>query len=87
MATVGAFLLLNHAGQVLIERGMVKPQDKATAQRNGIEGVAAFTSAKKVKSVRSVNLCRRLTGHCTTAVQVKLAANPNVALGRTSRTP
>jgi ParB family chromosome partitioning protein len=80
MASAGAFLILDHAGQVVIERGLVKPEDKAAAQRSGIEGAASFTSEKKAKPVHGEKLCRRLTAHRTAAVQVELAANPNVAL-------
>jgi ParB family chromosome partitioning protein len=35
---------------------------------------------KKVKPVHSDKLCRRLTAHRTAAVQVELAAKPNIAL-------
>jgi ParB family transcriptional regulator, chromosome partitioning protein len=80
MASAGAFLMLDHAGQVVIERGLVKPEDRAAAQRSGIEGSASFTPEKKAKPVHSEKLCRRLTAHRTAAVQVALAANPNVAL-------
>jgi ParB family chromosome partitioning protein len=80
MASAGAFLLLNHAGQVVIERGLVKPEDKATTRRSGIEGAESFISEKKAKPVHGEKLCRRLTAHRTAAVQVELAANPNVAL-------
>jgi len=80
MASAGAFLLLNHAGQVVIERGLVKPEDMATTRRSGIEGAESFISEKKAKPVHGEKLCRRLTAHRTAAVQVELAANPNVAL-------
>ena len=80
MASAGAFLILDHAGQVAIERGLVKPEDKAAAQRSGIEGAGSFISEKRAKPVHSEKLCRRLTAHRTAAVQVELAANPNVAL-------
>jgi len=79
-AGAGAFLTLDHTGQVVIERGLVKPEDKAAAQRSGIAGAESFVSGKKAKPVHGEKLCRRLTAHRTAAVQVELAASPNVAL-------
>jgi len=79
-AGAGAFLTLDHAGEVRIERGLVKPEHKAAAQCNGIAGAESFVPEKKARPLHSEKLCRRLTAHRTAAVQVELAANPNVAL-------
>jgi ParB family chromosome partitioning protein len=76
LASAGAFVLLNHAGKVVIERGYVKRGTMANAAREG-DGQDA---PKKVKPVHSDKLCRRLTAHRTAAVQVELAAKPTIAL-------
>ncbi|OXC71702.1 ParB/RepB/Spo0J family partition protein [Caballeronia sordidicola] len=76
LASAGAFVLLNHAGKVVIERGYVKRGTTASTAREG-DGQDA---PKKVKPVHSDKLCRRLTAHRTAAVQVELAAKPTIAL-------
>ena len=76
LASAGAFVLLNHAGKVVIERGYVKRGTTTSAAHEG-DGQDA---PKKVKPVHSDKLCRRLTAHRTAAVQVELAAKPNIAL-------
>ncbi|QIE29814.1 ParB/RepB/Spo0J family partition protein [Caballeronia sp. SBC2] len=76
LASAGAFVLLNHAGKVVIERGYVK---RGTATSAGHEGDEQDIP-KKAKPVHSDKLCRRLTAHRTAAVQVELAAKPNIAL-------
>jgi ParB family chromosome partitioning protein len=76
LASAGAFVLLNHAGKVVIERGYVKRGTATSAAHEG-DGQDA---PKKVKPVHSDKLCRRLTAHRTAAVQVELAAKPTIAL-------
>ena len=76
LASAGAFVLLNHAGKVVIERGYVK---RGTATSAAHEGDGQ-DQPKKAKPVHSDKLCRRLTAHRTAAVQVELAAKPTIAL-------
>jgi ParB family chromosome partitioning protein len=76
LASAGAFVLLNHAGKVVIERGYVK---RGTATSAAHEGDGQ-DQPKKVKPVHGDKLCRRLTAHRTAAVQVELAAKPTIAL-------
>jgi len=76
LASAGAFILLNHAGKVVIERGYVK---RSTATSRAHEGDGQ-DQPKKAKPVHSDKLCRRLTAHRTAAVQVELAAKPTIAL-------
>lgn len=52
------FVSLDHCGAVIIERGLVKPEDKAAAKRNGMEDAGLFTSAKKDTPVHGEKLCR-----------------------------
>jgi ParB family transcriptional regulator, chromosome partitioning protein len=80
LASGGAFVFLNHAGEVVVERGYVKPKDKMTAARDAGADAGDFAHEKKEKPLHSEKLCRRLTAHRTAAVQVELAANPSVAL-------
>lgn len=79
-ASAGAFVLLNQAGEVVVERGYVKAEDKTTAVRDAGADAGHFAPEKKEKPLHSEKLCRRLTAHRTAAVQVELAANPRVAL-------
>jgi ParB family chromosome partitioning protein len=76
LASAGAFVLLNHAGKVVIERGYVK---RGTATSPAHEGDGQ-DQPKKAKPVHSDKLCRRLTAHRTAAIQVELAAKPTIAL-------
>lgn len=79
LASGGAFVFLSYDGEVVIERGYLKSEDKPTRER----GTAELTGAdaqKKIKPLHSEKLCRRLTAHRTAAVQVELAAQPGVAL-------
>jgi ParB family chromosome partitioning protein len=76
-ASAGAFVLLTHTGDVVIERGYVTREATASTTHDGGIGLAA---PKKAKPAHSDKLCRRLTAHRTAAVQVELAAKPNVAL-------
>ena len=71
----GVFVILDHAGELQLERAMSKRKTSDT--RVGEDGEAA---GKKVAPLHGEKLCRRLTAHRTAAVQVELAAKPNVAL-------
>lgn len=76
LASAGAFVLLNHAGKVVVERGYVK-RGIATSPAHDGDGQ---DQPKKAKPIHSDKLCRRLTAHRTAAVQVELAAKPTIAL-------
>ena len=80
LASGGAFVFLNHTGEVVVERGYVKPEDKVAAARDAGTDAVDFAPEKKEKLLHSEKLCRRLTAHRTAAVQSELAANPSVAL-------
>ncbi|MBN3785571.1 ParB/RepB/Spo0J family partition protein [Burkholderia sp. Ac-20353] len=78
-ARAGAYLWLDYAGGLQIERGLVKPQEKAAAKEAGVVGAEAFTP-EKVKPLHGETLCERLTAHRTAAVQAELMKQPTVAL-------
>lgn len=80
-ARAGVFVTLDHAGQVKIERGLVKPQDKAAAKRDGIPGTAEIhVIERQPKPLHGERLCARLTAHRTAAVQAEVMRRPTVAL-------
>nr|WP_311530315.1 ParB/RepB/Spo0J family partition protein [uncultured Ralstonia sp.] len=77
----GVIVSLNHLGQPKIERGLVRPTEKAAVKQDGVKGAEALTIApEKVKPVHGESLCRRLTAHRTAAVQAELMKQPTVAL-------
>ncbi|QQC68007.1 ParB/RepB/Spo0J family partition protein (plasmid) [Paraburkholderia ginsengisoli] len=78
-ARAGAFVTLDHDGHAVIERGLVKPEDRASVTRDGVSG-AAELPAPAEKPLHGKDLSRRLTAHRTAAVQIELARNPVAAL-------
>ncbi|BBQ03480.1 chromosome partitioning protein ParB (plasmid) [Burkholderia sp. SFA1] len=81
LASGGAFVFLNHAGEVVIERGFLKPEDKPAREGGATGGLTGtLEPTKKEKPLHSEKLCRRLTAHRTAAVQVELAEQKGVAL-------
>jgi ParB family chromosome partitioning protein len=86
LALAGAVVSLDHAGGVLVQRGLLRPeQAKALrAQERGevggvprVEEAGAPAGAKRGMSER---LARRLSAHRTVALQAEVARHPNVAL-------
>ncbi|WP_323123148.1 hypothetical protein [Burkholderia alba] len=78
-ANAGVIVTLDYTGALKIERGLVKPQDRAAAKDAGLKGAETFPPAK-VKPLHGETLCERLTAHRTAAVQVELMKQPTVAL-------
>jgi len=87
----GAFVMVSPHGDLLIEQGLVKHEDKTALDNIGatvtglVDGGLASTgehvpSAPKEKPLHSEKLCKRLTAHRTAAVQVELAKRPGMAL-------
>ncbi|WP_250495337.1 ParB/RepB/Spo0J family partition protein [Caballeronia sp. GAWG1-1] len=78
----GAFVFLNYAGEVVIERGFIKRDDmqRLGSAQSAADGTSGVEPKKKAKPVHSEKLCRRLTAHRTAVVQVELAAQPGVAI-------
>lgn len=80
-ARAGVIVSLNHQGQPKIERGLVRPTEKAAVKKDGVIGAEALTAEpEKVKPLHGETLCRRLTAHRTAAVQAELMKQPTVAL-------
>ncbi|MFM0564026.1 chromosome partitioning protein ParB, partial [Paraburkholderia sediminicola] len=78
-ARAGVFVTLDHDGKAVIERGLVKPEDRASVNREGVTG-ADELPAPAEKPLHGKDLSRRLTAHRTAAVQIELARNPVAAL-------
>ncbi|WP_456291056.1 ParB/RepB/Spo0J family partition protein [Paraburkholderia nemoris] len=76
----GAFVTLDHDGNVQIEHGLIKPQDRKTAKLENVTGAAEIEGGRLEKPLHGKELCKRLTSHRTAAVQVELARNPVAAL-------
>ncbi|QCP55141.1 ParB/RepB/Spo0J family partition protein [Trinickia violacea] len=79
-AHAGAFIMVGHGGQLLIERGLVRREDRAAMKRDRIPGADEIAGGHPEKPLHGKDLCARLTAHRTAAVQVELARNPHVAV-------
>jgi ParB family transcriptional regulator, chromosome partitioning protein len=78
-ARAGAFVTLDHDGKAVVERGLVKPEDRASVNRDGVTGTDELTAPAE-KPLHGKDLSKRLTAHRTAAVQIELARNPVAAL-------
>lgn len=84
MARSGALLRIDHGGQITVDRGLIRAEDRTAAndgQGGGDAGagVAPSDAAKKRPAI-SEKLMRDLTAHRTGAIQAALVQNPHVAL-------
>ncbi|MDM0022661.1 ParB/RepB/Spo0J family partition protein [Variovorax saccharolyticus] len=82
MARSGATVSLDYRGGVRIERGLVRPSDRAGSEP-GAEMQTDATASDPASSPRpefSERLMRDLTAHRTAALQAALMQNPRVAL-------
>ncbi len=89
LARAGAMVRLDHRGEIVIERGLVRPDDrKSTTRKPGDithadSGAAEQAERAEQPSTRpefSEKLMRDLTAHRTAALQAALLQNPQVAL-------
>ena len=83
MQRAGAFVYLDDDGFVTIERGLIRPEERAAARGDDVLPVTATGQSSKparVTPLHNEKLCRRLTAHRTAAIQAELARHPNVAL-------
>ncbi|MFL9996468.1 ParB/RepB/Spo0J family partition protein [Paraburkholderia sediminicola] len=83
MQRAGAFVYLDDDGFVTIERGLIRPEERAAAHGDDALPVTATGRSSKparVTPLHNEKLCRRLTAHRTAAIQTELARHPNVAL-------
>jgi len=90
IAEAGAFVMVGPNGELMIERGLVRPESKTALQEHGaiVSGLAdtndtsnaTGSEAPKERPIHSATLCQRLTAHRTAAVQAELTKRPSVAL-------
>ena len=77
-AVSGAILSIDREGKLHIERGLLKPEDKARFARaaKAAQRVATSTGPR----IHSAVLARRLAAHRTLGVQVALCEQPTLSL-------
>jgi ParB family chromosome partitioning protein len=90
IAEAGALVMVGPNGELMIERGLVRPESKAALEEHGaiVSGLAdasdasisTGTATPKERPIHSAALCQRLTAHRTAAVQAELTKRPSVAL-------
>lgn len=85
LACAGVVVRIDSRGSVSVERGLVRPEDRATAREaagTGDEGQPRdeADSAAPAKPEFSEKLMRDLTAHRTAAIQAALVQNPHIAL-------
>lgn len=96
LAFAGVVVALDRNGEVIVHRGMVKPEDRkqaakaaaAAAGAPGANGSAGDTGegAEPQASANPESLVRKLTSHKTKALQVLMSDNTHVALAALAHT-
>jgi len=96
LAFAGVVVALDRNGEVIVHRGMVKPEDrkqaaKAAAAAAGAPGANGATGdtgegAEQQGSANPESLVRKLTSHKTKALQVLMSDNTHVALAALAHT-
>ncbi len=78
----GVIVTVDHAGELRIERGLVRKEDvKKLPKAQGAEtGLAGSGQSEAAKPLHSEKLTRMLTAHRTAAIQAAMANRPDVAL-------
>jgi ParB family chromosome partitioning protein len=80
-ATAGAYVSISHSGDLQIQRGVVKPEDKAAARKlDGTGADRGTDKPAKPKGGLPAALITELTSHKTKAAQLVLSGNAAVAL-------
>ena len=90
LAFAGLVVALDRNGEVILHRGMVKPEDRKRAAKAAASGHGTGTGtgegADHQVSANPESLVRKLTAHKTKALQVLLADNTHVALASLAHT-
>lgn len=96
LAFAGVVVALDRNGEVIVHRGMVKPEDRkqaakvaaAAAGAPGANGATGDTGegAEQQGSANPESLVRKLTSHKTKALQVLMSDNTHVALAALAHT-
>ena len=86
LAQAGAVVAVDHAGAVVVHRGLLrsdqaeKLRDKERASVRAGTGAGGSAAAEPAKAALSEKLVRRLSAHRTAALQAEVARHPQVAL-------
>lgn len=85
LARTGVLLRIDRDGQVLVHRGLVRPEDAKTPPASGDDAMQSASvhggpGTRSKRSDISEALMRDLTAHRTAALQAALMRNPHVAL-------
>jgi len=83
LARAGALVRLDHTGEIVIERGLLRPEDRKAATSEAGDSTRQDPEAAEPVTARpefSEKLMRDLTAHRTAALQAALLQNPQVAL-------
>lgn len=83
MALAGAFVTIDHGGDLRLERGYVRPEDKrklAALQNNPNVGPAAEDQVDEATKGLSARLVEDLSAHHSAALRVMLMDQPDIGL-------
>lgn len=80
----GALVYADHQGKLVVERGLVRPDDAKRLRRNEVAATVAAGEKDEADTIHSNGLSdaltRRLTAQRTLALRAALASNPHAAL-------
>ena len=91
LAFAGVVVALDRNGEVIVHRGMVKPEDRKQAAKAAAAGATRATGdvgegTEPQASANPESLVRKLTSHKTKALQVLMSDNTHVALAALAHT-
>ncbi|WP_040851029.1 ParB/RepB/Spo0J family partition protein [Nitrosospira lacus] len=82
LAIAGVIVTVDHAGELRIERGLIRKEDakKLPKEQGGETGLAASGQGEVARPVHSEKLTRMLTAHRSAAIQAEIMNRPEIAL-------
>ena len=86
LAQAGAVVAVDHAGAVVVHRGLLRGEqvktlrERVKAEGRATGGDAEFGSAEPPRASLSEKLVRRLSAHRTAALQAEMARHPQIAM-------
>ncbi|KIO48661.1 ParB/RepB/Spo0J family partition protein [Nitrosospira sp. NpAV] len=82
LAIAGVIVTVDHAGELRIERGLIRKEDvKKLPKAQGAEtGLGGSSQSEATKPVHSEKLTRMLTAHRSAAIQAQIMNRPEIAL-------
>ena len=82
LAIAGVIVTVVHAGELRIERGLMRKEDvkKLPKAQGGETGLAGSGQSEAAKPVHSEKLTRMLTAHRSAAIQAEIMNRPEIAL-------